>query len=224
MRLKIYLVGLFLVVLAGPIQGALVRQRADPLSGTWKGDWGPSPTDRNAVTLELMWDGNVLTGTVNPGPDAIQIENASFDAKTGKIHIEANLAARNLQYVVDGTVEKGKMTGTWNHQRRKGDFQLTHEARRAESTATPSNPGLAGLNGVERRVVEYLLNDWGKDFSITSVDIALEALKVRPSDDLRFRIGNHIKNHPELHTVLRQWGWETVVLTPNEKLIARAII
>jgi hypothetical protein len=24
--------------------------------------------------------------------------------------------------------------------------------------------------------------------------------------------------------VIRQWGWETLVLTPNEKLIARAII
>jgi len=226
MRLKICLVGLLFAVLASPTQAALAQQSADPLSGTWKGDWGPSPTDRNAVTLELKWDGKILTGTVNPGPDAIQIENTSFDPKTAKIHLEANLAARNLRYVVEGILLEGnnRIIGKWNHPRREGDFQLTREARRAESIAAPQNAGLAGLKGNDRRVVEYLLNEWGKDFSITSVDMAMDALKIRPSDDMRFRIGNHIKNHPELHEVIRRWGWETIVLTPNEKLVARAIV
>jgi hypothetical protein len=223
MRLKICLVGLLLAVLAGPARAAWT-QSADPLTGTWKGDWGPSPTDRNAVTLELKWDGKTLSGTINPGPDAIEIENAAFDPKTRKIHLEANLAARNRRYVVDGAVETDKMSGTWNHPRRKGDFQLTREAATAGASATPQNPGLVGLTGNERRVVEYLLKDWGTDFSVTSVDIAMDALKLRRSDELRFRIGNHIKNHPELHAVLRRWGWETVVLTPNEKLVARAIV
>lgn len=96
--------------------------------------------------------------------------------------------------------------------------------QRADPTATFQNPGLVGLKGNERRVVEYLLTDWGKDFSVTSVDIAMDALRMRPSDEMRFSIGNHMKNHPELHAVLRQWGWETIVLTPNEKLVARAIV
>ncbi len=43
-------------------------QGSDPLTGTWKGDWGPSAADRNQVTLELKWDGKALTGTVNPSP------------------------------------------------------------------------------------------------------------------------------------------------------------
>jgi hypothetical protein len=117
------------------------------------------------------------------------------------------------------------MTGTWNHPKRKGDFQLAREAsKKAESTAAPQNPGLAGLKGDDRGVVEHLLNEWGKDFSITSVDMAIDALKIRQSDGLRFRIGNHIKNHPELHEVLRRWGWETIVLTPDEKLVARTIV
>ena len=41
----------------------------DPLSGTWTGDWGPSPGDRNEVTVELKLDGGTLTGVVNPGPN-----------------------------------------------------------------------------------------------------------------------------------------------------------
>jgi hypothetical protein len=202
------------------------QQSANPLTGTWKGDWGPSVTDRNSVTLELKWDGKTLTGLVNPGPDAIKIENASFDPTTMKIHLEANYAPRNLRYVVDGTVEKDKISGSWNHPRRKGDFQVNREIKKAESNAT-TKPNLAGLKGDERRVVEYLLNDWNEwteDYSITTVDIAMEALRLPPSSEMRFRIGKYIKNHPELHEVPRQWGWQTVVLTPSEKLVARAIV
>jgi hypothetical protein len=80
------------------------------------------------------------------------------------------------------------------------------------------------LNAQEQRVIDYLVSDWGQDFSVTSVDIAMAALKVEQSDETRFRIGSHIKAHPELHEVIRRWGWVTLVLTPDEKLIARALI
>src|SRR5712692_4648448 len=80
------------------------------------------------------------------------------------------------------------------------------------------------LTPQEQRVIDYLVSDWGQDFSVTSVDIAMNALKVAPSDETRFRIGSYIKSHPELHEVIRRWGWVTLVLTPDEKLIARALI
>ncbi len=82
----------------------------------------------------------------------------------------------------------------------------------------------ARLNSQEQKVVDHLVNDWGQDFSVTSVDIAMAALKVEQSDETRFRIGSYIKAHPELHEVIRRWGWVTLVLTPDEKLIARALI
>jgi hypothetical protein len=80
------------------------------------------------------------------------------------------------------------------------------------------------LNAQEQKVIDYLLKDWGEDYSVTSVDIAMNALKVTPSDETRFRIGNYIKAHPERHEVIRRWGWVTLVLTLDEKLIARALI
>lgn len=76
----------------------------------------------------------------------------------------------------------------------------------------------------EQRVLNYLLGDWGKDYSVTSVDIAVRAVKVEDTDETRFRIGSYIKAHPELHEVIRRWGWVTLVLTPDEKLIARALV
>jgi predicted DNA-binding transcriptional regulator len=127
---------------------------------------------------------------------------------------------------MDGTVEENKMSGAWNHPRRKGDFQVTREVQKAESNAAPE-PNLVGLKGDEKKVVEYLLKDWRdweEDYSITTVDIAMDALRLRPSVEMRFRIGNYVKNHPELDEILRQWGWQTVVLTPSEKLVARAIV
>jgi hypothetical protein len=69
------------------------------------------------------------------------------------------------------------------------------------------------LNPQEQKVVDYLVNDWGQDFSVTSVDIAMAALKVQQSEETRFRIGNYIKTHPELHEIVRRWGWVTLVLT-----------
>src|SRR5882672_766872 len=80
------------------------------------------------------------------------------------------------------------------------------------------------LSTQEKKVIEYLKSVWGKDNSVTSVDQAMTILGLRPSDETRLRIGQYIKQHPELHVVIRRWGWETLVLTPDEKLIARALI
>jgi len=90
------------------------------------------------------------------------------------------------------------------------------------SAATAAN--YQGLNPQEQKVIDYLMKDWGEDYSVTSLDIAMKAVKVAPSDETRFRIGNYIKAHPEMHEVIRRWGWVTLVLTPEEKLIARALI
>jgi hypothetical protein len=101
----------------------------DPLTGTWVGDWGPSDWDRNQVTVELKWDGKNLTGTVNPGPNAVELKKTTFDPKSGVIHFEADATSRRgggqIHYMIDGKVEGAKMTGSWNHDNRKGDFKIT---------------------------------------------------------------------------------------------------
>lgn len=110
--------------------GVSPQESTDPLSGTWKGDWGPSPEHRNPVTVELKWDGKALTGTVNPGANPIALQKCTFDPKTGAVHMEADAKGRrgnDIHYVIDGQVEKGTMTGSWNHDTRKGDFKITKQ-------------------------------------------------------------------------------------------------
>lgn len=104
------------------------QKAADPLSGSWAGDWGPSAADRNQVTLELKWDGKTLSGTANPGPNAIEMQKCTFDAKAGTVHMEADAKSRrgaDIHYVIDGKVEGNTMSGSWNHDTRKGDFKIT---------------------------------------------------------------------------------------------------
>jgi hypothetical protein len=100
----------------------------DPLSGNWSGDWGPSPSDRNPVTLVVKYDGKALTGTINPDSDKVQLQKGTFDSKTGAVHIEAMAPGRGgstYHYMIDGKLQNGTITGTWNHDSFKGDFKIT---------------------------------------------------------------------------------------------------
>jgi hypothetical protein len=127
MRLRI---ATFLSIVACLVIVASLLAQADAISGTWTGDWGPSPNDRNDVTLQLKWDGKALTGNITGGTNVsspIAIQKTTFDPKTGAVHMEADASSRGrtVHYVVEGKVDKGSMTGSWNHDNRKGDFKLT---------------------------------------------------------------------------------------------------
>jgi hypothetical protein len=93
------------------------------------------------------------------------------------------------------------------------------EGQSAQATASNIE-----LRPQEKKVIEYLQGVWGKDHSVATIDQAMAIVGVRPLDETRFRLGQYIKQHPEMHVIIRRWGWETLVLTPDEKLIARAII
>jgi flagellar biosynthesis/type III secretory pathway M-ring protein FliF/YscJ len=98
------------------------------------------------------------------------------------------------------------------------------EAQTEQQSAQGTAPTGSELSPQEKKVIEYLQSVWAKENSVMSVDQAMAAGGSRQSDETRFRIGQYIKQHPELHVTIRRWGWETLVLTPEEKLIARAII
>ena len=115
--------------LVGSAFAAQDKMMADPVSGKWSGDWGPNANDRNQITADFKFDGKALTGSITPAGQttAIPIQKGTFDAKTGAIHMEADVKAPNgstVHYVVDGKVDKNMMKGSWNHDNRKGDFSI----------------------------------------------------------------------------------------------------
>jgi hypothetical protein len=114
-------------------------QEGYPLAGTWHGDWGPTPTHRNDVTLVIEWDGKNINGLVNPGPESIKLVKASLepssDPKGWKVHFEADAKdhdGKPVHFVIDGKIEnltaiRRSIVGTWNHGNVKGDFKITRD-------------------------------------------------------------------------------------------------
>jgi hypothetical protein len=129
MKFKAFALFCLMLALATGVVFAQATKAADPITGSWAGDWGPSANDRNQVTVDLKFDGKTLTGTVNPGPNAVTLTKSTFDPATGNVHMEAD--AKNprggavVHYVIDGKIAGNTMTGTWNHDNRKGDFKIT---------------------------------------------------------------------------------------------------
>ena len=127
MPITIFRISCMLMCLTVAVGVGAAQSSMDP-TGTWTGDWGPSAADRNPVTVQLNWDGTALTGTVNPGPNAVELKNCTFDAETGAVHMEADATDRRgnaIHYMIDGTLENNAMTGSWNHDDRKGDFKIS---------------------------------------------------------------------------------------------------
>ena len=114
------------LTLAGPA----FAQFGHPLKGTWIGEWGPN---KEHVVVELKWDGNAITGTVNPGANGIPIKAATFDAPKWAVHLEAegkDRTGNTVRCVIDGKIENVGayarfITGTWTQGGVKGDFKIT---------------------------------------------------------------------------------------------------
>ncbi|MDA2912682.1 hypothetical protein MYX77_01755 [Acidobacteriia bacterium AH_259_A11_L15] len=77
------------------------------------------------------------------------------------------------------------------------------------------------LTAKQQEVLDYLVANWGQDTAVTGIDLAMEILGGDYTLEDRYALGDYIREHPEVHRVIRIFGWETVSLTPTEKLIAR---
>lgn len=80
------------------------------------------------------------------------------------------------------------------------------------------------LSADAQGVVDYLLEDWGKQFRSTSISLAMANLGMEPDDALRLDIGRHFRAHPELANNLKFWGANNYILSNDEKLIAKYLL
>jgi hypothetical protein len=109
-------------------------QQGHPLTGTWNGDWGPTPAQRTPVTLVMTWDGKDIKGLINPGPDA-GTAAVSVDVINWTIRFETDMkdqSGKPVHVSVDGKVEDignyhRTISGTWRQGTTSGNFKLTRE-------------------------------------------------------------------------------------------------
>ena len=109
-------------------QSALNEGQGHPLKGVWLGDWGPNNTTRNPVVMEMDWDGKVISGTINPGPEGVKFTKADLNPDNWSVHFEAVQGATRI--VIDGKLENlgslsRSISGTWMQGNQKGTFKIT---------------------------------------------------------------------------------------------------
>jgi len=126
-----YLFGMLLVLASF----SAAAQEGHPLSGTWLGEWG-SGDDSNFLTLILSWDGQVLSGLANPGPDSTEVGSVQLDSSSWTVTIDTDLkddAGTPLRFNAEGKLDNiGSHTrtlqGTWRDGSRSGNFSLTRQS------------------------------------------------------------------------------------------------
>jgi hypothetical protein len=131
-----------------------LAQEGHPAKGTWVGFWGPTDTQQNRLVIVMDYDGRNITGTVNPGPNAIPITAARLDITPGKpapkpgdpvgeptfkVHIEADSKGTKgnpITIVADGTMQDvglpirtlaGAWTQTSGGKTVKGEFRIRRQ-------------------------------------------------------------------------------------------------
>ncbi len=126
------IVALTIATLLIPIAMA---QEGHPLKGSWIGVWEGNETHGENVVVILDWDGERISGVINPGTDNIEIDEATLDPDDWSVHLEANAqtdAGRSIRYVIDGTIQELELPsrsiiGTWRSQEGRGAFDIRRQ-------------------------------------------------------------------------------------------------
>jgi len=133
MRVKVFCL---VCILSFFVITTAVAQEGHPLIGTWSGEWGPTPTQRNPVLIVMSWETTTLSGIINPGfPDAAPIKVGTLDSRKWTVHLEADSKddkGNPVKVIVDGKLENigspnRTLTGTWVQGTTKGTFALKRE-------------------------------------------------------------------------------------------------
>jgi hypothetical protein len=129
-------------------------QEGHPLTGTWYGEFGTAGKPGHDLTVVMKWDGQKITGIVNPGPNAIPIKTATLDVTfavnpPGRALVDIQYAKASIppkfmvrfevdmpnktggadRFVFEGTIQNPlagnrSIGGTWTSGDAKGEFSL----------------------------------------------------------------------------------------------------
>jgi hypothetical protein len=112
-----------------------VAQEGHPLKGSWLGEWSGNATHGDNILLILDWDGQAITGMINPGTDNIPLGQASLDPNGWVVKLEADgkdAAGGNVHYVIEGKIENLELpnrsiNGTWQSNKGRGAFTASRQ-------------------------------------------------------------------------------------------------
>lgn len=115
------------------ISGAAYAQQGHPLAGTWSGYW-ESTAGRNRVLLLLDYDGESITGVINPGRRPAPLTRAALDPISWTVTLEGSREGDDgsiVHIVIEGQIEnltstiERTITGTWIQGETRGALRVT---------------------------------------------------------------------------------------------------
>ena len=117
------------------LAGSGFAQEGHPLSGTWSGDWGPAGGQRTHLTVVMNWDGQKVSGLLNPGPRSAPLANVILDVANWTVRLEADAkdaSGKAIHISAEGRLEDlgsrhRTLSGAWHEGSAEGDFKLTRE-------------------------------------------------------------------------------------------------
>ena len=109
-------------------------QQGHPLAGSWHGEWGP-PDNRKDLTIIMNWDGQRVTGLVNPVTDRTQTRNVVLNSGTWTVRFEVDIKGPSdqaLRCTADGQLERlgsdrRTISGSWNCGDLQSEFEMTRD-------------------------------------------------------------------------------------------------
>jgi hypothetical protein len=101
-------------------------QEGHPVKGSWIGEWEGNTASGESLLMVMNWDGQNITGMINPGTDNIQISSATLNPDDWSIRIEGG------GYVLQGSFERLELpnrsiSGTWQNGGANGDFEIVRQ-------------------------------------------------------------------------------------------------
>lgn len=124
-----------LALLAVALVAPMIAQEGHPLRGSWIGVWQSNAQHGDDVLVVLDWDGERISGIINPGTDNMEIGQATLNPDDWSVHIEADAKDAQggaLRYVIDGTIQDLELPnryieGTWKSQQGGGRFEMRRQ-------------------------------------------------------------------------------------------------
>jgi len=108
-----------------------MSQEGFPLEGTWRGEWGVSGGEQTMAVIVMNWDGEQISGRINPGRNMIFFEEASLDAKNWIVRF-SSISKEGQPITFEGVLEdigsyNRTISGTWTIAGLDNELVLTRE-------------------------------------------------------------------------------------------------
>lgn len=109
---------------------AAFAQEGHPLKGSWIGVWEGNDLHGDSVVIVLDWDGERVSGMINPGTQNIEIDSVRLDVDDWSVRIQAGTDGE--RYVIDGTIQalelpSRSIVGTWRRGDAEGAFEISRQ-------------------------------------------------------------------------------------------------